>query len=293
MRLKSPIAGSENSMVRRLLSRALIVAGLLALAGAPSALADTNRSSNWAGYAIHRSRVAFTKVSAVWRQPSATCRSGSRTYSAYWVGLGGYGRRSTALEQIGTEVDCNAAGQVRSSAWYELVPAASKTIRFRVQPGDLLGATVTVTGHRVLVALDDRTSGKRFRKVLHAREVDVSSAEWIVEAPSDCVSDTACQTLPLADFGSAAFGLTYATTTAGHTGSISDRRWRWSKISLVPGGQQFVAAGSSGSAGEAIPSALAAGGAGFGVSYSAVQAAPFASARQASLGVGRLVHPPR
>ena len=41
------------------LSFALIAAALWA---APSALADSNTSSNWAGYAIHHSHVTFNKV---------------------------------------------------------------------------------------------------------------------------------------------------------------------------------------------------------------------------------------
>ena len=35
------------------------------------------------------------------------------TYSAYWVGLGGGGQQSTALEQIGTQGDCSASGTPR------------------------------------------------------------------------------------------------------------------------------------------------------------------------------------
>jgi hypothetical protein len=266
---------------------------LLALAGTPAALADVNDSSNWSGYAIHRGSVKFTKVSANWTQPTATCTAGHRSYSAFWVGLGGYNTTSNALEQIGTEVDCTSGGKVRSTAWYELVPAASRTIRLRVRPGDAIRATVRVAGQRVTLALYDGTAKRWFRKTLHTRTVDVSSAEWIAEAPSECFSGAPCQTLPLANFGSTTFSGALARSTSGHAGTISDRAWRWTQIRLTPGGRRFVvAAGSTPAAGAATPSALAANGSQFSVVYSSVSAqrTAFLRARQASLGAGHIVH---
>ena len=59
-----------------------------------------------------------------------TCTAGIPAYSAFWVGLGGYA--STArkhLEQVGTEADCDSNGVAHYSAWYELVPQASVTVR--------------------------------------------------------------------------------------------------------------------------------------------------------------------
>src|SRR6516162_5175014 len=112
---------------------ALTVAAALAVA--PVALANTTRSTNWAGYAVHRAGVSFRQVSGTWIQPSAICVKGQPSYSAAWVGLGGYNPTSGALEQIGTEVDCTAAGKVTSSAWYELVPAPSRAISLPVAAG--------------------------------------------------------------------------------------------------------------------------------------------------------------
>ena len=154
---------------------------------------------------MHRPGVSFRQVSGTWTQPNATCVPGQSTYSAVWVGIGGYKPTSNALEQIGTEVDCNAAGNAVSSAWYELVPAPSRTISLAVHPGDVMHATVTVVGHQVTLELENLTRHRSFDKKLHAPSIDVSSAEWIVEAPSECVSQFACQALPLADFGSVTF----------------------------------------------------------------------------------------
>jgi hypothetical protein len=203
----------------------------------PTAIADTTQSSNWAGYAIHRDGTNFTRVLGEWRQPRATCAAHNPTYSAIWVGIGGFNVSSTALEQIGTELDCRNSGSVSSSAWYELVPAPSRTMHFSVRPGDLVSAKVTVTGSAVVLSLQNRTQHRTFSKTLHGR-VDVSSAEWIVEAPSNCFDNGSCRTLPLANFGSTSFKSVSATSTAGHAGSILDGAWDTTQINLTPDGRQ-------------------------------------------------------
>lgn len=255
------------------LASALIFAA--ALVGAPAAMANTTRSTNWAGYAIHRAGVSFHQVSATWTQPDATCIPGQPSYSADWVGLGGYKPTSNALEQTGTEVDCSATGKVVSSAWYELVPAPSKTISLVVAPGDVMHAAVTVTGHRVVIELADLTSHRTFHKVLEAPSIDVSSAEWIVEAPSECLSQFACQALPLANFGSVAFNSAKATSSTGVVGPIANREWGRTTIDLIAGAQRMIVArDSSDVLGTAAPSPLDSDGTSFDVTYSAAAAQP-------------------
>ncbi len=277
-------------MRRVLIATAAAMGVVVALASAPAALADTAQSSNWAGYAIHRAGVRFTRVIGRWRQPSATCVAGQQTYSSVWVGLGGYSQTSNALEQIGSEVDCSAGGKVVSTAWYELVPAASRTIRMKVAAGDELSASVTVAGHDVSLVLHDLTRGRSFTRHLHASAIDASSAEWIVEAPSVCSSSFACQTLALADFGSAHFSHARAVTTSGHVGTISDRRWKLSKITLAYGGRHFISQGGSGASASALPSSLAASGSSFSVTYrgsGAVVSSAFAASRRAEALLAR------
>ena len=277
--------------IRAGLAAAVIVAA--ALASAPTALAKTTTSSNWAGYAVHRPGVSFRQVSGTWTQPSASCVAGPSSYSAAWVGIGGFKPTSDALEQIGTEVDCNPAGKAVSTAWYELVPAPSKTISLAVHPGDAMHATVTVVGHQVTVVLDNLTSHRTFRRSMYAPSIDVSSAEWIVEAPSECISQLACQALPLADFGSVTFDSARATSTAGTTGSIMSPTWWRTKIELTPGSQRFIVARqTSDSAGSATPSTLRGAGREFDVTYSsvAVQAQQFARKRQSRLRAAYIEH---
>ncbi len=300
MALKLPAPASDTTPMRARISAALtgvstIVACATALVCAPAALADTTSSSNWAGYAAHAAGVSYRSVQGSWRQPGLTCTRGTRTYSAYWVGLGGYSETSQALEQVGTEADCTSGGQVLLTAWYELVPAPSHPVQLTINPGDQIDASVTVNGNRVTVALVDLTRKRSFSKTVTASTLDVSSAEWIVEAPAQCVSANACQPLPLANFGTAKFLSGSADSTAGVSGGIADPAWQTTKIKLVPSSRRFVSNGSSVLlVGTAAPSALATNGRSFTVSYSLAPVASPLFARQASvLRAGYLLHPRR
>src|SRR5947207_8395894 len=114
--------------------------GLVATAAltAPAAAAEMSTSSNWAGYAVMRDGVRFARISAAWTITSVDCTSAQTQWSAVWVGLGGYDETSPALEQIGTEADCDASGRPRYSTWYELVPDVSHSARLRARPGDVV-----------------------------------------------------------------------------------------------------------------------------------------------------------
>ncbi len=251
-----------------------VIALAVALFCAPGALASTSTadSVNWAGYAVHGKGVTYRTVRGSWRQPSVTCTRGTSTYSSYWVGIGGYSETSQALDQIGTEIDCNGSGQVRSTAWYELVPAGAVELQLVVHPGDLMNATVTVNGRSVSVSLHDVTRKQAFTKTLTASQIDVTSAEWIVEAPSECIGQ-ACQTLLLANFGSAAFTGATATSSTRHTGGINDPAWQTTKIRLLPDGHRFFA-GNNGTSllGVATPSGIGTDDHSFTVSYADVSA---------------------
>jgi hypothetical protein len=270
--------------------------GMLALAAgltaAPAALAKATQSTNWAGYAVHRAGVSFHRVSADWIQPNATCSPGQPSYSSAWVGLGGYSPTAGALEQIGTELDCTASGKAVSSAWYELVPAPSKPISLDVGPGDAMHAAVTVTGHRVVVELDNVTRHRRFRKTLHSAAIDVSSAEWIVEAPSECISQYTCQALPLANFGSITFDSASAVAANGTAGTIAGGAWTRTKIKLTPGAQRLIVSrNSTDAAGTAAPSALRGRGSAFEVTFAPATAqSRRAYARESRVRAGYLQH---
>jgi Peptidase A4 family len=227
-------------------------------------------SSNWAGYAVTGSTAvtsAFTRVFAAWPQPKATCVPGQPTYSAFWVGLGGFNAGSQALEQVGTEADCSVTGQASYAVWYELVPAAPVSVKLAIKPGDSVVASVAVSGRNVTVKISNYTRKKSFTKKLTMKSPDLSSAEWIAEAPSTCTGG-ACLPLPLANFGTVTF-VSASATAAGHTGTISDLAWAANAISLDEGGA--VAQGRFGAAAPnaaATPAALSSDGSSFGVSWS-------------------------
>lgn len=235
----------------------------------------TQVSANWSGYVAAGSDAAaspnsFTGVAGRWVQPRARCTVGRASSSAFWVGIGGASDASHALEQTGTQVSCNARGKATYSMWYELVPAASVTIKNKVFPGDAITASVTVKGTRVTVQIRNLSRRTRFTKVLSMSSPDTSSAEWVAEAPSECFSADRCVVVPLTDFGTVSF--TNATAIAdGHHGTIGDGAWTATPL-VLDSSSQGSSAGNAPSTDGAVPSLLSPDGAAFNVEYQAALA---------------------
>jgi Peptidase A4 family len=265
---------------RRLLRFALVAVATLAFAGVAYATQLPDQvSTNWAGYAAISgpSTVAFAKrftsVSGTWVQPAATCVPGEPTFSAFWVGLGGYKNSSKALEQIGSEADCSQSGTVSYYVWYEYVPAGPHNIRaVLVNPGDTISATVRVKGERATVTLTDVTTGASYHhtKVMRSPRPDVSAADWIAEAPSNC-DRSGCKPLTLTNFGSVTFTAASATSVGYdglHTGVIDDPDWIYGAINLQSQGQHLRFGGfGQQQQSAASTSTLALTGDGFTVTY--------------------------
>ena len=285
----TPEVHSVSAMPPRRLLRSILLTAcaLVAVAATPAAaLADSTTSANWSGYAAHQAGVKFRRVSASWVQPAVSCQNGQSTYSSFWVGLGGYSRNATGLEQIGTALDCTASGRTRSSAWYELVPAPARPLSITVRPGDHLNASVTVVGHQVTMHLRDRTRGESFSRRLTTQSIDVTSAEWIAEAPSACNYVGFCQGLPLANFGTANFTRGAAETAAGHQGAISSAGWTHTRIMLSQNASPSNGLGTDRSA---TPSVLQRGGTAFEVRYAEGPAAgPGAATASAASPAGAI-----
>jgi Peptidase A4 family len=263
-------------MNARLTLSLLAIVGALTLAAAPCAAAATatatqSVSSNWSGYVVKHSISSgrFSKVSGSWVQPSITAGAGD-SYAVFWVGLGGSGGSSNALEQVGTEANY-VDGKLEYYAWYELVPSAPVRLSLTIHPSDRIYAEVSVSGTSVAVAIADQTTGQWAKRTLHAASPDTGSAEWIAEAPSTCNGSGRCRPLALANFGSIRF-LDSSVTAQGHTGAISDPNWTMEEVRLSetvsstaadrPG---FV---SSQLPGGAEPSVVSADGSSFSVSWS-------------------------
>jgi Peptidase A4 family len=198
---------------------------------------ETTASQNWAGYVV-RGRT-FSGVSASWVVPAV--KTPATGYSAFWVGLGGSGGTSTALEQAGTESDY-VNGKATYVAWYELVPAPSRAVALTIRPGDRMRVEVGVSGTKVTVTISDETTGKTVTKGLQKGDPDTSTAEWIAEAPSMNGGHGKYRILPLANYGTVRFS--DAVATAGtHTGPIDDAYWAGEKVDLVSASPSFSGPG--------------------------------------------------
>ncbi|MFL5823913.1 MAG: G1 family glutamic endopeptidase [Solirubrobacteraceae bacterium] len=119
----------------------------------PNARSNSHQSNNWFGYnqgALESGGKIFHSITAGWRVPRAS-RHGKRhaEYSSDWIGIGGgcvdrgCGLTDGTLIQTGTEQDVPAHGTPAYSAWWEIIPGPSLTIRkLHIRPGDRIRASI-------------------------------------------------------------------------------------------------------------------------------------------------------
>ena len=141
-------------------------------------------SRNWSGYAI--TGATYTSVSGSWQVPTVnaptTHRKSSR-YSATWVGIDGFEPRDGNLIQAGTEQDW-VDGTAFYRSWWEILPAAETPISsITVHPGDTMVVTITEGSPDWTITVTDSTTGQSFT-TMQRYHGDLSSAEWIQEAPT-------------------------------------------------------------------------------------------------------------
>ena len=94
---------NRHRLLATFAATAAVTGGAAATASAATVDQQAAVSQNWAGYVAGGAQ--FSSVSGSWVQPTAKCGLG-QTYSAFWVGLGGYAHDAPGLEQIGTKADC-------------------------------------------------------------------------------------------------------------------------------------------------------------------------------------------
>jgi hypothetical protein len=143
-------------------------------------------------------------VTATWTAPRVRCTAADAgASSSVWIGLGGYNVGSQALEQIGTEADCNELGKAEYFAFYELVPDDAVDLKAKILPGNTITASVSIIdATHVWLRMRNWTRDWIMSTKVRFLHSDRSSAEWIVEAP--CTGSVQqCHALPLADFGMA------------------------------------------------------------------------------------------
>ena len=266
--------------VRPVLKASIAIATAVAasLFAAGGALADAPEvSSNWSGYVTvapdGAAPTTFSDVTGTWIQPKATCTAGRADAAAFWVGLGGNSSDSPSLEQLGTSVTCDGNTSIPTyAAWWEIVPATSVQIPLKIRPGDRINAAVLVAGQTVTMSLKNLTRHTRFSKrITVSQPLDVSSAEWIAEAPSNCVPSGRCTPVPLTRFGNVTFTNAAAIGNM-HPGTITDPAWTPTAIELIADGatNRFLGVGDPLGVGVgALPSDLSADGRSFSVSWQA------------------------
>jgi hypothetical protein len=177
---------------------------------------STAYSTNWSGYAVSAAAGAVTAVSGSWVVPQIVAGSNSG-YSSAWVGIDGY--NSSSVEQLGTDSDM-VNGIPRYYAWWEMYPNPSNTISsMTVNPGDSISASVSYTSNGFVLQIMDTTSNHSFSTTQRSSTAQLSSAEWIQEAPSSFTG-----VLPLANFGKINFSNSQATIS-GTTGQIDAPAW--------------------------------------------------------------------
>jgi hypothetical protein len=220
-------------------------AGVVSSPGKLKGLTDVT-STNWAGYADTGS--SFSKVSASWTEPSATCSGSSEQLAAFWVGIDGYS--SSSVEQDGTIIECDR-GQLFQFTWWEMYPTnAIQVVGETLAAGDAITSTVTRSGTSYTLTVTDSThTANSFTKTETCSNCANTSAEWIAEAPSSGSS-----IVPLANFGS--WTASNASVTEGSTsGTISS--FTDDQLTMIDSSNRT----------KALPGALSSGGNSFSVTW--------------------------
>ena len=136
-------------------------------------------SSNWSGYAVTGG--SYTSISGSWNVVPVS-RSQRATYSSTWIGIDGF--NDSNLIQTGTEADYYN-GATHYDAWWEILPAAETVIPvITVQPGDAMSASIhQLANGQWSISISDARGNQSF-SITESYKGQLTSAEWIEEAPS-------------------------------------------------------------------------------------------------------------
>jgi hypothetical protein len=167
---------------------------------------------NWSGYAAVSpateaapstdSPLTFSDVTGSWIPPEARCVKSRADAAAFWVGISGFDEGSSTFQQLGTAAQCSGRGIATYFVWWEIVPAGEVRVPMKVGAGHRVPAAVLINGSKVTMSIKNATSRTRFSTtVTVAQPLDVSSAEWIAEAPTACTPSGVCEVVQLPTSG--------------------------------------------------------------------------------------------
>jgi peptidase A4-like protein len=204
------------------------------------------QSTNWSGYADTGS--GFSKVTASWTEPSATCSGRTTSLAAFWVGIDGYS--SSSVEQDGTLIECYL-GTAYQYTWWEMYPTnAIQVVGSTLAAGDRITASVVRSGTSYALKVTDSThTADSFTTTQTCSSCANTSAEWIAEAPSGSSG-----VYPLSHFST--WTASGATVTEGSTSGVISS-FTDDEITMI----------DSAGAVKAQPGALNSGGNGFAVTW--------------------------
>lgn len=136
-------------------------------------------SSNWSGYAITGG--PYTSITGSWNV-APVGQSLHATYSSTWIGIDGF--NNSNLIQTGTEADYYN-GSTHYNAWWEILPAAETPIStISVSPGDVMTADIhQLSNGNWSITITDTSRNQSFNTI-QSYKGQLTSAEWIEEAPS-------------------------------------------------------------------------------------------------------------
>jgi hypothetical protein len=172
---------------------------------------DNPESRNWAGYAATAG--SYTAVSGTWSVPQFAPNSPVGA-DATWVGIGGV--RGNDLVQAGTQETVTGHGRTEYQAWVETLPQSSQPVPLPISAGDSISISIVQSANEQWhIAFANNTSGKAYELTVTYKS-SLSSAEWVVEAPTARRG----RLLPLDTFGSITFSQASAVKD-GQTVTVS------------------------------------------------------------------------
>ena len=184
-------------------------------------------SQNWSGYVATAG--PYTAVSGSFTVPSLSPGTPAQDMVSEWVGIDGSGNTSLVQAGVSEVPDPNSTATFDVIAWWEVLPIASQPITtMTVSPGDEVNVTIDqVSGASWTIHLTDATKGQGFTQDVGYTGPG-TSAEWIVEAPTDSQTD---QQISLAPY-SPAVTFSGLAATGGSAGL--------SELAMVQEGQQVA-----------------------------------------------------
>ena len=153
---------------------------------APPALTPSfAQSTNWSGYDLTGG--PFTAVSGTFNVPQVPVTAND-TDTAEWLGIDGV--QNSSLIQAGVS-ETVSGNQAYVYAWWEILPAPAQPISsLPVKPGDQVTiAIVRQADGTWLIQIEDLTNSESWHTVV-SYSGPLTSAEWIVEAPTDVQSNS-------------------------------------------------------------------------------------------------------